>query len=85
DLAVPNEEMLSQEAALSIATAALPVTIENPEIDYLLAQSTSLSGINTEYIWRIVFLRNGKKLYQVNLSALDGTVYDVFDLSNGKG
>ncbi|MEF9878130.1 MAG: hypothetical protein RR975_01760 [Clostridia bacterium] len=85
DLAVPNEEMLSQEAALSIALAALPVAIEDPEINYSLVKNSSLSGINTEYIWRIVFLCNGKKLYQVNLSALDGTVYDVFDLSNGKG
>jgi len=83
--AIPGDDMLSKEEATQIALSALPQPPLSPEFQCSFWHLPSPDGTADEYIWVITILVHGVKQIQVNLSAIDGTIIDVFDLVNGLG
>ncbi len=83
--AIPGPEHISQEEATRIALSALSKPPKKPEFQYSFKHYTQADTAWDEYTWYVTILENGVKKYQVNISAIDGRVIDVFDLGNGLG
>jgi hypothetical protein len=82
---IPGDGMLSQEEAISIALSAVPQTFSKPDFQFSFTHTPTESGTSNEYVWRITILENGEKRFQVNLSAIDGVILDVFGMGKGLG
>ena len=76
DFAVPDDTMIQQEQAASIALREIPDSF---------SFNSSAEETREQYVWRITIVSEGKKRYQVNLSAIDGSILDVFSLDEGLG
>ena len=77
--------MIQQEQAASIALQQLPNDLSVDQVQYDLTFNSSAEKESEQYVWRITIVSEGIKRYQVNLSAIDGSVLDVFSLSEGLG
>ena len=82
---VPDDTMIQQEQAASIALQQLPNDLSVDQVQYDLSFNSSAEKKSEQYVWRITIVSEGRKRYQVNLSAIDGSVLDVFSLSEGLG
>ena len=85
DFAVPDDTMIQQEQAASIALREIPDDLSVDQILYSFSFNSSAEETREQYVWRITIESEGKKRYQVNLSAIDGSVLDVFSLDEGLG
>ena len=85
DFAVPDDTMIQQEQAASIALREIPDDLSVDQILYSFSFNSSAEETREQYVWRITIDSEGKKRYQVNLSAIDGSVLDVFSLDEGLG
>ena len=85
DFAVPDDTMIQQEQAASIALREIPDDLSVDQILYSFSFNSSAEETREQYVWRITIVSEGKKRYQVNLSAIDGSVLDVFSLDEGLG
>lgn len=85
DHVVPDENMVTQDEATKIALRELPDNIQNAEFEYNLLYNASSYLEKEKYIWIVTAIKDGKKLFQVTVSALDGTVIDRIDLQKGNG
>lgn len=85
DYAVPDDTMIQQEQAASIALQQLPNDLSVDQVLYDFSFNSSAEKKSEQYVWRITIVSEGIKRYQVNLSAIDGSVLDVFSLSEGLG
>ena len=85
DHVVPDENMVTQDEATKIALRELPDNIQNAEFEYNLLYNASAYLEKEKYIWIVTAIKDGKKLFQVTVSALDGTVIDRIDLQKGNG
>ena len=83
--AVPDDTMIQQEQAASIALQEIPDDLPVDQVLYDLSFNSSAEKKSEQYVWRITIVSEGRKRYQVNLSAIDGSVLDVFSLSEGLG
>ena len=83
--AVPDDTMIQQEQAASIALQEIPNDLPVDQVLYDLSFNSSAEKKSEQYVWRITIVSEGRKRYQVNLSAIDGSVLDVFSLSEGLG
>ena len=85
DSAVPDDTMIQQEQAASIALREIPDDLSVDQILYGFSFNSSAEETREQYVWRITIVSEGRKRYQVNLSAIDGSVLDVFSLDEGLG
>lgn len=85
DFAVPDDTMIQQEQAASIALREIPDDLSVDQILYSFSFNSSAEETREQYVWRITIVSEGKKRYQVNLSAIDGSILDVFSLDEGLG
>lgn len=85
DFAVPDDTMIQQEQAASIALREIPDDLSVDQILYSFSFNSSAEETREQYVWRITIVSEGRKRYQVNLSAIDGSVLDVFSLDEGLG
>lgn len=85
DFAVPDDTMIQQEQAASIALREIPDDLSVDQILYSFSFNSSAEETREQYVWRITIESEGKKRYQVNLSAIDGSVLDAFSLDEGLG
>lgn len=85
DSAVPDDTMIQQEQAASIALREIPDDLSVDQILYSFSFNSSAEETREQYVWRITIVSEGRKRYQVNLSAIDGSVLDVFSLDEGLG
>lgn len=85
DSDVPDDTMIQQEQAASIALREIPDDLSVDQILYNFSFNSSAEETREQYVWRITIVSEGRKRYQVNLSAMDGSVLDVFSLSEGLG
>ena len=85
DYTLPDETMIQQEEATVIALKEIPNVISIDQVLYSFSYNSSAHEANEQYVWRIIFVSNGIKRYQVNLSAIDGSVLDVIPLHEGLG
>ncbi len=85
DSDVPDDTMIQQEQAASIALREIPDDLSVDQILYNFSFNSSAEETREQYVWRITIVSEGRKRYQVNLSAIDGSVLDVFSLSEGLG
>ena len=83
--AVPDDTMIQQEQAASIALREIPDDLSVDQILYSFSFNSSAEETREQYVWRITIVSEGRKRYQVNLSAIDGSVLDVFSLDEGLG
>lgn len=79
---IPGDEFISQEEAKTIALSILPQSAGSYEFQYSFLH---YAGEAYEYVWVVTILVEDKETYQVNLSGIDGTVIDVFDLAKNRG
>lgn len=82
---IPNDKVVTQQQAIEIAIHAISETIQEPKFSCSFVQVKAQNESTFEYEWMISIWSKGKKVYQVNLSAEEGTVLDVFDLGRGLG
>ena len=85
DSAVPDDTMIQQEQAAGIALQEIPDDLSVDQILYGFSFNSSAEETREQYVWRITIVSEGRKRYQVNLSAIDGSVLDVFSLDEGLG
>ena len=85
DFAVPDDTMIQQEQAASIALREIPDDLSVDQILYSFSFNSSAEETREQYVWRITIVSEGKKRYLVNLSAIDGSILDVFSLDEGLG
>lgn len=85
DHVIPDETMIQQEQAAGIALQEIPDDLSVDQILYDLSYHSSARKENEQYVWRITIVSKGIKRFQVNLSAIDGTVLDVLPLCEGLG
>ena len=85
DFAVPDDTMIQQEQAASIALREIPDDLSVDQILYSFSFNSSAEETREQYVWRITIESEGKKRYQVNLSAIDGSILDAFSLDEGLG
>jgi len=85
DYVIPDETMIQQEQAASIALQKIPDDLSVDQILYDSSYHSSARKENEQYVWRITIVSNGIKRFQVNLSAIDGAVLDVISLCKGLG
>lgn len=85
DSAVPDDTMIQQEQAAGIALREIPDDLSVDQILYGFSFNSSAEETREQYVWRITIVSEGRKRYQVNLSAIDGSVLDVFSLDEGLG
>ena len=85
DSAVPDDTMIQQEQAAGIALQEIPDDLSVDQILYSFSFNSSAEETGEQYVWRITIVSEGRKRYQVNLSAIDGSVLDVFSLDEGLG
>jgi peptidase propeptide and YPEB domain len=85
DFAVPDDTMIQQEQAASIALREIPDDLSVDQILYSFSFNSSAEETREQYVWRITIVSEGRKRYQVNLSAIDGSILDVFSLDEGLG
>ncbi len=85
DSVIPDETMIQQEQATSIALQEIPGDLAVDQILYDLSYNSSARKENERCVWRITIVSKGIKRFQVNLSAIDGAVLDVISLCEGLG
>ena len=85
DFAVPDDTMIQQEQAASIALREIPDDLSVDQSLYSFSFNSSAEETREQYVWRITIVSEGKKRYLVNLSAIDGSILDVFSLDEGLG
>jgi hypothetical protein len=84
--AIPGEGMLSQEEAAAIALNAVPQSFSKPTFLFEFWKNAYSDGTEQDvYTWVVVILEGGEKKYQVNLSAVDGTIVLVHEWGTGVG
>lgn len=85
DSDVPDDTMIQQEQAASIALREIPDDLSVDQILYNFSFNSSAEETREQYVWRITIVSEGRKRYQVNLSAIDGSVLEVFSPGEGLG
>ena len=78
--AVPGENHISKEEAKNIALAALPRAVASPECLFAFRLLSYTDGRADEYIWGVTIVQQGKEKYLVNVSAVDGSIVEMFEL-----
>lgn len=78
----PTEAYISKEAAGSIALSAIEQSASSVELSYTFKRLSYTDGSADQYVWLVTVFENGKETYVVHISAIDGSVLDVFRVSN---
>ena len=77
---VPTENHMNQEAVKAIALSALPENLSSPEFSFSFELVSYTDGTPEQYIWRVTIFVQNKERYQVQVSAIDGTVVDIWKM-----
>lgn len=77
---IPDEGYISRDTARDIALSAVPQSISSPEFSFTFSLLSYTDGRPEQYVWMVTILENGQKKFLVHVSAVDGTVVEVFNL-----
>ena len=78
---VPDASHISEEEAKNIALSALPQSFSSPEFSAAFRLLSYTDGRMDEYVWCVTVIEQGKERYLVNISAVDGSVVEIIELS----
>ncbi len=77
---IPNEDHISKDTAIDIALSAIPLSITLPEFSTTFNLLSYTDGRPEQYVWMVTILENGQEKFLAHISAIDGTVVEVFSL-----
>ena len=78
---VPSEEQISKEKARDIALSSIPESLSSPEFLYSFSLLSYTDRRPDQYVWMVTVLVDAQPQYLVHVSAVDGTVVEVFNLN----
>lgn len=77
---IPNEDHVSRDTAIDTALSAIPQSLTLPEFSTTFNLLSYTDGRLEQYVWMVTILENGQEKFLVHVSAIDGSVVEVFDL-----
>lgn len=79
---VPAKEHIRKEKAARIALSAISEKLDSPHFSYLFKLLSSTDGKSEQYVWLVTIHVGGEARYVVYVSAVDGTVMELFEVSD---